>query len=161
MLSQIIISGLYGSSFPEGDAFEASNSDNPDFNFSLGAKAFILGDIEKGIEKWSNLNAADTRRLFSWLSFVRIFFPDEVVADERYTALLDDLGTGISWQRRLMEGVIEMSPVTGITLSDESTAAYASEMLFTRNNLWDHRDICYSCLHNAVSYNSPMQGTNF
>ena len=161
MLSQVIISGLYGSSFPEGDAFEANNSDNPDFNFSLGAKAFILGDIDKGIEKWSNLNAADTRRLFSWLSFVRIFFPDEVVTDERYAALLDDLGTGISWQRRLMEGVIEMSPVTGITLSDESKAAYAAEMLFTRNNLWDHRDICYSCLHSAISYNSPMQGTNF
>ncbi len=158
MLSQVVISALYGSSLPAGDAFEASNSDNPDFNFSLGAKAFILGDVDTGIEKWSNLNAAETRRLFSWLSFVRIFFPDQVLADRRYANILDDLGMGISWQRQLMEGILEMSSVTGIDLSDESKAAYAAELRFTRNNLWDHSDICYSCLHSTASYSSPMEG---
>lgn len=161
MLSQIIISALYGSSFPEGDAFEAKNSDNPDFNFSLGAKAFILGDIDKGIEKWSNLNAADTRRLFSWLSFVNFFFPYEVLANERYAALLDELGTGINWQRQLMEGVNEMSSVTGIYLSDDSKAAYIADKRLTRNNLWDHNEICYSCLHSTASFTSPMEGMKY
>ena len=158
MLSQIIISALYGSSIPAGDALEAKHRNNPDFNFSLGAKAFILGDVVTGVEKWSNLNAADTRRLFSWLSFVRIFFPDNVLADERYGAILEDLGMGIGWQRKLMEGVVEMSPVTGITLSDESAKAYAADKRFTRNNLWDHSDICYSCLRSTASYRSPMEG---
>lgn len=161
MLSQVIISALYGSSFPDGDAFEARNSNNPDFNFSFGAKAFILGDIDRGIEKWSNLNASDTRRLFSWLSFVRMFFPDDVLADKRYAAMLDDLGMGISWQRHLMESIAQMSPVTGIRLSDKSKAAYAAGQRFTRNNLWDHADICYTCLHGIATYSAPMKGNNF
>lgn len=161
MLSQIIISALYGSSSPEGDAFEARNRDNPDFNFSLGAKAFILGDIDKGIEKWSNLNAADTRRLFSWISFVNIFFPNEVLANERYEAMLDELGTGINWQRRLMEGVSEMSLITGIELSEESKLAYIADKRLIRNNLWDHSEICYSCLHNTAAYSSPMEGGEY
>lgn len=157
MLSQIVISALYGSSFPAGDAFEARNSDNPDFNFSLGAKAFILGDVDEGVERWSNLNASETRRLFSWLSFVRIFFPDKVLADNRYADILNDLGMGVDWQRQLMEGVIEMSSITGISLSEESQTAYINEKRFTRNNLWDHSDICYSCLHSTASYSMSMK----
>jgi len=161
MLSQVIISAIYGTSFLEGDAFEASNSDNPDFNFSLGAKAFILGDIDTGIDKWSNLNASDTRRLFSWLSFVRMFFPDAVLADRRYSDMLDELGIGISWQRHLMESVEQMSDITGISLSDESKAAYAAEQRLTRNNLWDHTLICYSWLHSTAPIKARMDGNKF
>ena len=161
MLSQVIISALYGSSYPQGDAFEARNRDNPDFNFAFGAKAFILGDIDTGVQKWSNLNASETRRLFSWLSYVRIFFPEEVVKSERYAQLLDELGIGISWQRHLMESVAEMSSVTGIELSDKSTAAYAADTRFTRNNLWDHSDICYSCVRSTASNLAPMEGNRY
>lgn len=161
MLSQVIISALYGSSYPDGDAFEAANANNPDFNFAFGVKAFILGDISTGVRKWSNLNASETRRLFSWLSYVRIFFPETVLKNDRYAALLDDIGIGLGWQRHLMESVVEMSPVTGISLSDESRAAYAADLRFTRNNLWDHSDICYSCMRSTASYSAPKEGNTF
>lgn len=160
MLSQVIISALYGSSNPAGDALESKYRDDPDFNFAFGAKAFILGDIDTGVQKWSNLNASDTRRLFSWLSYVRIFFPDEVLTNDRYEALLEDIGIGISWQRHLMESVVEMSPVTGISLSPESKTAYATDQRFTRNNLWDHNNICYGCFRSTASI-SPMEGNRF
>ncbi|MCB1648498.1 MAG: winged helix-turn-helix domain-containing protein [Gammaproteobacteria bacterium] len=161
MLSQVIISALYGSSIPAGDRLEAMNRNNPEFNFVFGVKAFILGDVNEGIQRWQHLNALDIRRLFSWLSHSVIFFPDAVLEDARYQALLDELGIGRDWQHRLMEDLIQMSEVTGITLSEESRTALASGQIFTRNNLWDHASVCYLCARNPVTSLSPMERNTY
>ncbi len=136
MFTQVIVSALYCSSFPEGDTFEAVNSNNPDFNFSLGAKQFILGNVNGGIERWSNLNPSETRLLFSWLSNVEPFFPNEVLQDLRYGNLLESLGIGKSWQRQLMQGVSEMSNITGVALHEQSKSAFISNNRLVHNNLW-------------------------
>jgi hypothetical protein len=37
------------------------------------------------------------------------------------------MGLGKSWQRLLMEGVMEMEPVTGVKLGDKARAAYEED----------------------------------
>lgn len=143
MFTQVIVSALYCSSFPEGDTFENMNSDNSDFNFSLGAKQFILGNISGGVEKWSKLNPSETRLLFNWLGQAELFFPEQVLMDDRYTKLLEELGIGKSWQRQIMEGVDEMSAMTGKPLSEQSTVAYQANTRLIRNNLWGQSEIDY------------------
>jgi len=143
MLDQVTISALAGSSIEEGDRLESEKLDNPDYNFSHGAKRFILGDIEGGIALWKNLNAAETRRLYNFIDNTEIFFPPSVTQDSRYQNLLDEIGVGISWQRHLMESVMEMSSITGVELNEKSRAAYESNTFMSRNNLWDHNAITY------------------
>lgn len=143
MFTQVIISSLFGSSTSEGDLFEVSNMDNPEFNFSLGVKLFIRGDIPAGIEKWRQLNAAETRRLFAWIRVAELYFPVELLTDERYERLLEDLNVGKTWQHQLMVGVIEMSSITEIELSKSSTESLSKNERIVRNNLWDHSKIHY------------------
>lgn len=143
MLSQVIISGLFGSSTEEGDALESRNKDNPEFNFAMGVKQFILGNIDAGIEHWRNLTPSDNRRLFAWLHTVDVFFPLNVLNDLRYTAILEEIGIGRSWQKRLMEGVIATSSKTGVELSEPSLFALAESRVLHRNNLWNHKELEY------------------
>ena len=143
MLDQVVVSALAGSSIEAGDRLESEKLGNPDYNFSYGAKRFILGDIEGGIALWRSLNAADTRRMFLFIDTTEIFFPLTVIEDPRYQAMLDEIGVGISWQRKLTEGVLQMSDVIGVTLNAKSQAAYDADVFMPRNNLWDHHSIPY------------------
>ncbi len=143
MLSQVIISALFGSSTKKGDELEARNKNNSEFNFAMGVKQFILGDIDEGITRWRHLTPSDTRRLFAWLHVSDIFFPKEVLTDARYLALLEELGIGASWQTLLMQGVKLTSAKTGVSLSESSAQALAQSKVFTRNNLWNHEELNY------------------
>ncbi len=143
MLSQSIISGLWGSSTEAGELFEVANRYNPDFSLGLGVKRFIRGDIEGGTEYWKTLSPVDTRRLSMMAHKVEMYFPARIIEDPRYQELLDELGLGLRWQRRLMEGLREMTPVTGVELSAKSAEAYAENRFIVENNLWDHSTIDY------------------
>lgn len=143
MLSQALISGMFGSSTEAADRFARLNADNPEYNLSHGVKSFIEGDIDSGIAYWQQLTAADIRRLAILAHKMEMYFPDEVVADMRYQALLEELNMGLSWQRQLMESIAEMQPVTGIGLHAASSAAYERGEFLARNNLWDHDRIDY------------------
>lgn len=143
MLSQVIISALFGASTIEGDELEARYKDNPEFNFAMGVKQFILADIEAGIEHWRNLTPSDNRRLFAWLHSVDIFFPLSVLNDTRYKAILEEIGIGETWQKRLMKGVIATSSKTGVSLSKPSQLALAESRVLQRNNLWNHEKLKY------------------
>ncbi len=143
MLSQALISGMFGSSTEAADRFAQLHANNPDYNLSHGVKSFMEGDIESGINYWQQLTAADIRRLTILAHKVEMYFPDSVVADERYQALLEELNMGLSWQRQLMESIAEMQPVTGIALHAASSAAYEKGEFLARNNLWDHSRIDY------------------
>ncbi|MCG8416300.1 MAG: winged helix-turn-helix domain-containing protein [Pseudomonadales bacterium] len=143
MLNQVIISSLWGSSFEAGDEFEDSHQSNPSFNLSHGARSFIMGDVQSGVTYWSSLSASDLRRLSLLLYKIEMFFPALVLSDPRYLALLEDLDMGLSWQRRLMEGVQEMSSVTGVGLHPDSLSSYESNEFLMNNNAWDHASIDY------------------
>jgi hypothetical protein len=59
-----------------------------------------------------------------------------VLNDPRYTALLEALDVGLSWQRTLMEGVMVMQGVTGVALSATAYEHYQQKRFMAHNNLW-------------------------
>jgi hypothetical protein len=96
----------------------------------------MLGDVETGISLWRNLTAIQKRRLFNVTHAAEKYFPDSVLEDPRYQALLEEVGLGKSWQRQLMEGIMATESVTGVGLSEKSRQAYESNTFLSRNNLW-------------------------
>jgi DNA-binding winged helix-turn-helix (wHTH) protein/TolB-like protein/tetratricopeptide (TPR) repeat protein len=132
-----VVDGLLtGKLKPGSEALERQYALGRDFNFNNGALSFMLGDIDRGIEFWSNLAPVHKRRLINNVHVSEMYFADGVVEDPRYQAMLEDLDFGLGWQRTLMEGVMAMSTVTGVELSQAAKRAYASNQLMSRNNLW-------------------------
>ena len=116
--------------------FDPRVLNDPDLNFNNGLLAFLLGDFEQGASHWRNLSSSDVRKLFTRLHASEAFLSRNILLDERYASLLDELGAGRNWQRQLMEGVMAMSAMTGVSLHDKSLAAYESNQFMAMNNLW-------------------------
>lgn len=138
--SEAVIGFLGGEIVLGNAAYQAIMSAGEDFNFTKGALSFMLGDVETGVTFWRNIPPLQKRRLFNVTHGTEKYFPDAVLEDPRYQAVLEDLDFGISWQRRLMEGVIAMESVTGISLSESARIAYDSGTFMSRNNLWNPED---------------------
>lgn len=138
--SENLIEYLGGNFQPGTTPYQDALSGNPDKFFNNGALAFMLGDIETGVKYWQNLQPVHLRRLFNVTHSAERYFPDEVVESPAYQQVLEDLGAGHSWQRRLMEGVISMQSITGVALSRKSRQAYDSDTMMTRNNLWTEQE---------------------
>lgn len=107
-----------------------------DFNFTKGALSFMLGDIDTGTEFWRAIPPLQKRRLFNVAHSAEKFFPAEVLLDPRYEAVLEELNFGKQWQRQLMEGVMAMQGILGVSLSEPARAAYESNTFMTHNDLW-------------------------
>lgn len=127
---------LEGGIRADSAAFEEALRDDPDFHYNNGALSFMVGDIDRGIEYWRQLQPPQMRRLFNMTHVSERYFPDRVLESERYQALLEELGNGRSWQHTLIEGVMEIAEVTGIQLSPEARQAYEDGTMLLRNNLW-------------------------
>lgn len=134
--TSVVTGFLSGSIQPESAEYFAALVDNPDFYYNNGALAFMTGDIERGVYYWQNLPPVQLRRLFNVTHSAEKYFPDEVLASVEYQDLLESLGAGISWQRRLMEGVMQMQTSTGVGLSRKAQDAYDNSQMLMRNNLW-------------------------
>src|SRR5690606_29213963 len=134
--SAIIIGFLRGDIHLGNDAYHAAMAADEDFNFNKGALSFMLGDIETGIELWRQLTPLQKRQLFNATYGAEKYFPTQVLEDHRYQDLLEELDFGISWQRRLMEGVMAMEEKTGVKLNELSRRAYDNHAFLSRNNLW-------------------------
>jgi len=147
--SSVVVDFLAGNIEAESESMHEALVDDPDYYYNNGALSFMLGDIDRGIEYWSQLQPVQLRRLYNMAQVSEKLFPDRVLESPRYHALLDQLGPGIQWQRRLMEGVTAMASVTGVELSPESRAAYQNQYLMIRNNLWDNQQWLEFELHKA------------
>ena len=134
--ARAIVGFLSGEITLGNEAYNAIMSAGDDFNFSKGALSFMLSDIDKGVQYWRNIPPLQRRRLFNATHQIEIYFPPTVLDDPRYAALLDELNFGKRWQRTLMEGVMEMEDVLGVTLSEKARAAYEANELMVRNDLW-------------------------
>lgn len=145
--THIVAGVLNGEMRPGSPALAQQYSLGRDFNFNNGALSFMLGDIEKGIEYWSDLAPVHKRRLINSVHVSEVYFADGIVDDPRYQNLLEELDFGLSWQRTLMEGIMAMQAVTGVELSEKARQAYVSNRFMSRNTLWtdqqwaDLRDI--------------------
>ncbi|MCW8195937.1 hypothetical protein F6455_14170 [Proteobacteria bacterium 005FR1] len=123
----------------QGGASELLNPkvlNDPDLAFNNGVLSFMMGDLQSGVNYWRNLTRIDKRKLLTRLHAIEIFFPAWVLQEEAYTNLLEQQDVGKSWQRRLMEGVLEMSDVTGIELDPQSRTAYEKDKFMQHNNAW-------------------------
>ncbi|MGM0633585.1 MAG: hypothetical protein ACQETO_10510, partial [Pseudomonadota bacterium] len=133
----------------DGDdtGLESALRDDPDFHYNNGAISFMTGNLERGIEYWSQLQPVQMRRLFNMTHVSEKYFPDRILDSARYQSLLEELGNGISWQRRLIEGVMEIADVTGIELSPEARQAYDNGEMLMRNNYWTDEEWREFMLH--------------
>lgn len=138
--SEAVIGFLSGEIVLGNEAYQKIMSAGEDFSFNKGALSFMLGDVETGVAFWRSIPPLQKRRLFNVTHGAEKYFPDAVLEDPRYQAVLEELDFGISWQRRLMEGVIAMEAVTGVSLSASARSAYESGSFMPRNNLWKPED---------------------
>ncbi len=134
--SEVIIRFLKGEVAVGNDAYTKLMARGNDFNFGKGALSFMLGDIDTGVELWRNVPASQRRRLFNVTHSAEKYFPAAVIEDPRYLEVLESLNFGKQWQRRLIEGVMEMEAVLGVQLNPKTRAAYESDTFMARNNLW-------------------------
>lgn len=134
--TEIIMGYLGGKIQPDSEAYDNAFRDHQDFYYNNGMLAFILGDVETGSLYWQNLQPEHLRRLFNVTHAAEKYFPDSVLQSADYQATLESLGAGINWQRRLMEGIMAMEPVTGVNLSRKSRDAYNSNQMMMKNNFW-------------------------
>lgn len=132
----IVIGFLRGDIHLGNEAYQAAMAVGDDFNFNKGALSFMLGDIDTGIKLWRQLTPPQKRQLFNATYGAEKYFPTEILEDKRYQDLLEELDFGISWQRRLMEGVMAMEEKTGVKLNELSRQAYDNHTFLSRNNLW-------------------------
>ncbi len=134
--TRVVSGALTGNLQPGSDQLLKQYDLGRDFNFNNGALSFMLGEIDKGIEYWSDLPTVHKRRLINNAHVSEVYFAEGVVEDQRYQQLLEELDFGLSWQHTLMEGVIAMQAVTGIDLGEKARQAYDSGQFMSRNNLW-------------------------
>lgn len=138
--SEAVIGFLSGEIALGNEAYQTIMAKDEDFNFAKGALSFMLGDVETGVALWRNIPPLQKRRLFNVTHGAEKYFPQAVLEDPRYQDVLESLDFGISWQRRLMEGVMVMESVTGVSLSESARQAYDAGRFMSRNNLWSPED---------------------
>lgn len=138
-LTHVVVSALIGNLQPGSAAVAEEYARGPDFHFSNGVLAFMLGETEKGASFWRSLQPLQKRRLRNLVYAVEKFFPATVLESDQYQALLEELEVGKSWQHLLMRGVLAMEPATGIPLSEQATAALEADRFMARNNLWSEQ----------------------
>jgi len=138
--SEVIFHFLKGDVAVGNDLYNKLMARDRDFNFSKGALSFMLGDIDTGIELWNNVPAPQRRRLFNVTHSAEKYFPASVIEDPRYLEVLESQNFGKQWQRRLIEGVMEMEASLGVQLNPKTRAAYESDTFMSRNNLWSQEE---------------------
>jgi DNA-binding winged helix-turn-helix (wHTH) protein/TolB-like protein len=134
--TEVVTGALTGRLHHGSPELDSHYNKGQDFHFNNGVLAFMLGDVDTGAKFWRSLRPVQKRRLVNIVYASEKFFPDQVLDSPDYQALLEELDVGISWQRTLMEGVMAMESVTGISLSEKSRAAYENQEFMGRNNLW-------------------------
>ena len=134
--TKVVIGALTGQLHEDSREVRQSYAMGPDFDYDNGVLALMLGDIETGGKFWRRLRPVQKRKLVNRAYASEKFFPADVLDNAQYQALLEELGIGISWQRTLMEGVMEMEVMTGVKLSEAARNAYQAHEFINRNNRW-------------------------
>lgn len=135
--TQAVIAALSGAAQLGNTLYTELMNKGPDFNYNKGALSFMLGDIETGISYWQEIPPLQKRRLFNVTHHTEKYFPQHILLDPRYSALLESLDFGTTWQSTLIEGVIALGDKLPVQLSEEARTAYDNGTLMLSNDLWD------------------------
>lgn len=136
-LTQLVVDAARGTLNRENAAFLTDMNADIDSAYANGVASFMLGDIAAGVHFWRQIHPLQKRWLLNLAHAQEVYFPAQVLASEEYTALLEELDVGKSWQRTLMEGVMLLEGVTGIGLSETAYSHYQQDIFMQRNNLWE------------------------
>ena len=139
-LSDLTVAFLNGSLHSDSPDLQEFYRPGADYYYNNGVLSFMLGDIDKGVHYWGKLRSVQLRRLFNVAHSSEKYFASNVLDDHRYQSVLEQLGAGISWQRQLIEGVMDMEPVLKIKLSGQAREAYKNQTFLARNNLWSEEE---------------------
>jgi len=134
--TRAVIEAWRGRLSPDSDAFAIEVAKAQDAAFTNGVVSFINGDLQLGTQFWSGLHPLQKRWLLNTTHASELYFPDTLIDNPAYQALLESLDVGLSWQRTLMEGVMVMQGVTGVALSETAYQHYQQGTFMSRNNLW-------------------------
>lgn len=83
-------------------------------NLAAGKIYFVVGDVERGVQAWRQLESGLAHLLWRFVPQMQQLFAESVISDPRYRQLLDDIGIGARWQHHLQARMSELAPVTGI-----------------------------------------------
>jgi len=86
-------------------------------NVNRGTVCFVVGDVERGVEFWRDIEPMFSSQLWRFQSQKERFYARGVVEDPRYQDLLDYLGIGHRWKSYLWECTQELAPITGIPVT--------------------------------------------
>ncbi len=86
-------------------------------NVARGNACFALGDVERGVGFWRNIEPAFLPLLWQFNTYQEWFMAPGVAADPRYQALLDELGIGRRWRAYMRMKAAELTPITGVEVT--------------------------------------------
>lgn len=98
-------------------ALEEALADSLGTNIARGNVCFVLGDVERGVGYWRNIEPAFLPLLWQFNTYQEWFMAPGVAADPRYQALLDELGVGRRWRDYMRTMASELTPITGIEIT--------------------------------------------
>jgi DNA-binding winged helix-turn-helix (wHTH) protein/tetratricopeptide (TPR) repeat protein len=96
------------------DALKSALADPLANNLSRGITSFIVGDVENGVRYWRDIEPSTLELIWRFKALMENHFAAGVTEDIRYQALLDEMMIGRAWPLRLLNGVKELEPFTGI-----------------------------------------------
>ena len=105
---------ILGRLTPTGDEFERRMADQRLSKLSRGRIYFMLGDVEKGVEDWAQVEPQLRFFLVQFLAMFESFHADNVVSDPKYQALLDRFNLGSNWRHMLLQSAHDLADATGI-----------------------------------------------
>lgn len=135
-LTNSVVEAFRGLMNREDVEFRMSDTPDQDAAYTQGAASFIMGDFATGADAWQSLDPLQKRWLLNLTPQIEMTFPLSITTRSEYQDLLESLDVGKSWQRTLMEGVMVMEGVTGVSLSDTAYRYYQQDRFMLRNNLW-------------------------
>ena len=78
----------------------------------------MLGDVESGLAEWRAIPPEGLQIAYEYTVDTEKYFPRSVIDDPRYQAYLDERGIGRKWTAFLRAKVAELTPITGVAVTD-------------------------------------------
>ena len=101
---------------PLGSAELQSTLENAT-NGIRGEICFYLGDIEGGISACRRLESFHLRTMWAFASVSEAYYSPSIVRDERYQAMVEELGIGKTWRTHMRAHARALAQITGIEVT--------------------------------------------
>jgi DNA-binding winged helix-turn-helix (wHTH) protein/TolB-like protein len=138
-VGELYLRAMRGDFSQDEESLQTALASSKAIDYSRGLTYFVLGDIDHGVDAWRRSLVTDVdlpqqaRYLFTALN--EIYFPAWIVADPRYQRILDEFGIGREWTKYMQRNVVQLAPITGVTLTDSGPQAVVASPRFVRASI--------------------------